>query len=336
MPADRIYWRPPSRIETSLSPDCYHREMKIKGSAVLARKHIITRQFGESEWAEFFKEMTSDFALFARPVLATSVIPLPDFLSFHDKLMSRFFGRQLPSYVSLGEQCARWAVTDGPYRSFIADRDFHDFVEFFPCTWRTYFLETSSYCTTKVDGCSIEFEAFDLPRWHPYFEHFVVGYFKGALEVICANPIQFRQVQGGSGTHYKYSLWAGPTEQLVEPLNSVNVVETRCSVPDLEKIVAFIDEHLNADVALSDMARLVDYSPDYLARLFKASFGVPPHQYVLRRRIERAKGLLLDRGRSIAEVAHACGFATQSHFTSVFKSRLGITPAAYRLGSKSK
>jgi AraC-like DNA-binding protein len=309
--------------------------MKIKGSAVLARKHIITKQFGENEWAEFFRELTRDFALFSRPVLATSVIPLPDFLSFHDKLMSRFFGRQLPSYVSLGEQCARWAVTDGPYRSFIADRDFQEFVEFFPCTWRTYFLETSSYCTTKVDGNSIEFEAFDLPLWHPYFEHFVVGYFKGALEVICANPIQLRQVQGGSGTHYKYSLWAGPTERL-EQTDLVNAVETRRSAADLEKIAAFIEDHLNADICLSDLARLVDYSPDYLARLFKNSFGAPPHQYVLRRRIERAKGLLLDRGRSIGEVAHACGFATQSHFTSVFKSKLGLTPAAYRLRSKSE
>jgi MYXO-CTERM domain-containing protein len=51
--------------------------MKIKGSAILARKHIITKQFGESDWAEFFKELTADFALFARPVLATSVTQFP-------------------------------------------------------------------------------------------------------------------------------------------------------------------------------------------------------------------------------------------------------------------
>jgi hypothetical protein len=62
---------------------------------------------------------------------------------------------------------------DGLYRSFIAKRDFHEFVDFFPCTWRTYFLETSSYCTTKVHGSAIDFEAFDYRSGTPYFEHFV-------------------------------------------------------------------------------------------------------------------------------------------------------------------
>jgi AraC family transcriptional regulator len=101
---------------------------------------------------------------------------------------------------------------------------------------------------------------------------------------------------------------------------------------ELEKLVVYVESHLGDGVALSDLARLVGYSPAHLARAFKTSFGVSPYQYVLRRRVERAKALLRDRSRSIAEVALACGFATQSHFTAAFKARTGDTPGAFRRG----
>jgi AraC family transcriptional regulator len=99
-----------------------------------------------------------------------------------------------------------------------------------------------------------------------------------------------------------------------------------------ERLVAFVEEHLGGNIGLTDLAHQVGYSPDHLARMFKKSFGVPLYQYVLRRRVERAKGLLRDRSHSIAEVALACGFATQSHFTAAFKARMGVTPGAYRRG----
>jgi AraC family transcriptional regulator len=97
-----------------------------------------------------------------------------------------------------------------------------------------------------------------------------------------------------------------------------------------EMLVAYVEDHLGEDVSLTAIARRVGFTADHLARAFKRSFGVSIHQYVLHRRVERAKALLRDRSHSIAEVALACGFATQSHFTSVFKSRTGLTPRAYR------
>jgi AraC family transcriptional regulator len=108
--------------------------------------------------------------------------------------------------------------------------------------------------------------------------------------------------------------------------------EAALSTPVTEKLVTFVEEHLAGNIGLTDLAHQVGYSPDHLARMFKKSFGVPLYQYVLRRRVERAKGLLRDRSHSIAEVALACGFATQSHFTAAFKARIGVTPGAYRRG----
>ena len=108
--------------------------------------------------------------------------------------------------------------------------------------------------------------------------------------------------------------------------------ESRLPPTVTETLVAFIEDHLDDNIGLSELAHQVGYSPDHLARMFKKSFGLPLYQYVLRRRVERAKVLLRDRSHSIAEVASVCGFATQSHFTVAFKARTGVTPGAFRRG----
>jgi AraC family transcriptional regulator len=98
----------------------------------------------------------------------------------------------------------------------------------------------------------------------------------------------------------------------------------------IETLVTFIEEHLDENIGLLELAAIVGYSPDHFARLFKQSFGKTPYQYVLGQRIERAKSLLRDRHRSIAEVALQCGFASQAHFHAAFKTRTGVTPGSYR------
>lgn len=99
-----------------------------------------------------------------------------------------------------------------------------------------------------------------------------------------------------------------------------------------DRLISFIEENLSRSITLADLAELVRYSTDHFARLFKRSFGVPAHQYVLERRIERAKSLLRDRRRSMLEVALACGFSSQAHFNFAFKRRVGVTPGIYRKG----
>lgn len=97
-----------------------------------------------------------------------------------------------------------------------------------------------------------------------------------------------------------------------------------------QRIVAFIEEHIGSDIGIGTLAELSGYSPDHFARLFKQGFGLSPYQYILERRVERAKALLRDRAHSIAEVAMLCGFASQAHFHTTFKARTGITPGVYR------
>ena len=99
-----------------------------------------------------------------------------------------------------------------------------------------------------------------------------------------------------------------------------------------EALKVFIEDSLARDISVDDMAAVVGYSLEHFARLFKETFCLSPHQYVISRRVERAKTMLRDRGIPIAGVATACGFTSQSHLNVVFKRVTGVTPGGYRRG----
>ncbi len=92
----------------------------------------------------------------------------------------------------------------------------------------------------------------------------------------------------------------------------------------------YIHDHLERDLALDELASLVEMSPYRFARAFKQSTGLPPHQYLLDRRIEQAKMLLSNTELPLIEISYRLGFSSQSHFTSTFRRRTAVTPKAYR------
>jgi AraC family transcriptional regulator len=98
----------------------------------------------------------------------------------------------------------------------------------------------------------------------------------------------------------------------------------------LRPAITYIEEHLAEDLSLSDIAAVVHLSPYHFARLFKESIGFPPHQYVIQRRVERAKLLLSTTNWSLTTIAHTVGFAHESHLALHFKRLTGLTPRSYR------
>ena len=98
----------------------------------------------------------------------------------------------------------------------------------------------------------------------------------------------------------------------------------------LRTVTDYIEEHLAGPVSLHALAGLAGMSIFQLARRFRDSIGLPPHQFVLRRRIERGKLLLRRKDLSILEVALSCGFSSQSHFAGAFRTLAGVTPRSYR------
>jgi AraC family transcriptional regulator len=99
----------------------------------------------------------------------------------------------------------------------------------------------------------------------------------------------------------------------------------------LRAVVEYIEEHLDASPTLEQLAAVARLSPYHFARQFKAATGLPPHQYVIARRVERAKHLLkAGTGLSLAEVAADAGFSDQSQFSHHFKRLVGVTPRLFR------
>jgi AraC family transcriptional regulator len=98
----------------------------------------------------------------------------------------------------------------------------------------------------------------------------------------------------------------------------------------IRQVQEFIEAQLGGNPTLASLADIAGVSPAYFSRLFRHSFGAPPHQYLLSRRLERARDLLQTGRPSIAEVASATGFSDQSHLTRHFKRRFGVTPHQYR------
>ena len=85
-----------------------------------------------------------------------------------------------------------------------------------------------------------------------------------------------------------------------------------------------------AQNTLAELTGLCALSEFHFARAFRASFGLPPHRYLLRRRIQEALRQLPLSANSIASIAMNLGFSSQSHFTKVFREHTGMTPSDYR------
>ena len=98
----------------------------------------------------------------------------------------------------------------------------------------------------------------------------------------------------------------------------------------MRRVIEYIEENLDSDLSLEAMAAEVNLSPIYLARAFKAAVGQSPHQYVLARRVERAKELLRNTEMNVVDVALSSGFSSQSHLSYWFQRYVGVSPAAYR------
>jgi AraC family transcriptional regulator len=99
----------------------------------------------------------------------------------------------------------------------------------------------------------------------------------------------------------------------------------------LRAVVEYIEEHLGGCPTLAQIAAAAHLSAFHFARQFKATTGLPPHQYVILRRVERAKQLLqAGTDLSLAEVAQHAGFSDQSQFSHHFKRLVGVTPAQFR------
>jgi AraC-like DNA-binding protein len=98
----------------------------------------------------------------------------------------------------------------------------------------------------------------------------------------------------------------------------------------LRRVKALLAATRENSISVRRLAEECGLSPRHFTRAFRRSTGLPPHRWLLKRRVEMAKQLLRDPARSLVEVALACGFASQSHFTRTFTARVGRSPGSWR------
>lgn len=102
----------------------------------------------------------------------------------------------------------------------------------------------------------------------------------------------------------------------------------------LRRLTEYVEEHLDHDLSLDQLAAVVGVSASHLKTVFKRSTGLPVHEYVVQRRVERARTLLVQGELPAAQVALEAGFAHQSHMARWMRRILGVTPTAVVRGAQ--
>ncbi|OEC95556.1 MULTISPECIES: helix-turn-helix domain-containing protein [Rhizobium] len=119
----------------------------------------------------------------------------------------------------------------------------------------------------------------------------------------------------------------------------INVLQLRGTRPrkrsglatwQLRRAVDYIEENCTRAIRLEELAELTGLSQSHFSHAFKASTGLPPHQWQTQARLEKAKHLLLNSEMPLTTVAVETGFADQAHFTRVFRKNVGAAPASWK------
>ncbi|SNT36900.1 AraC family transcriptional regulator [Granulicella rosea] len=96
------------------------------------------------------------------------------------------------------------------------------------------------------------------------------------------------------------------------------------------RVREYVETHLDQELSLEVLAKTVDLSPSHFATLFRQSTGFTAHQYVCHRRVKHAQNLLIETAQPLVEIAAACGFTSQSQFTTLFRRFTGLPPGKFR------
>ena len=123
-----------------------------------------------------------------------------------------------------------------------------------------------------------------------------------------------------------------PTPSGIRVLSNLETHVARGGLPawQTRRVFAHVEANLGRRIPVRELARLLGLSASHFCRAFKCTFGVAPRDYVLRRRIEVAQGLMLTTSEPLSSIALRCGMCDQAHFTRSFHRIVGETPYCWR------
>jgi AraC-like DNA-binding protein len=122
----------------------------------------------------------------------------------------------------------------------------------------------------------------------------------------------------------------GPIGSPVPSSGETHVARGGLAAWQARRVFAHVETNLSTTIRVRELARLLSLSASHFCRAFKSTFGVSPREYVLRRRIEVAQGLMLTTSEPLSSIAVRCGMCDQPHFTRSFHRIVGVTPNTWR------
>lgn len=106
---------------------------------------------------------------------------------------------------------------------------------------------------------------------------------------------------------------------------------TGLTAAQIRRVTEYVNDNINREITLAEMAEVAGVSRFHFAHMFKRTVGTPPHQWLIERRLERAKELLRTTRMTIADIAFEVGYQSQSHFGHIFRRATGMSPRRWRM-----
>ena len=152
------------------------------------------------------------------------------------------------------------------------------------------------------------------------------------VEAACKARDGDREATRAHIAHAVALLRGKPTPTGIHALSGLETHVARGSLPawQTRRIFAHVEANLGRRIPIRELAQILGLSASHFCRAFKCTFGVAPRDYVLRRRIEVAQGLMLTTAEPLSSIAVTCGMCDQQHFTRSFHRIVGETPYRWR------
>ena len=154
-------------------------------------------------------------------------------------------------------------------------------------------------------------------------------------DLVRGSPTMIDLTESELGSEHVAAIMRWLTERLqvhsdaLRPLAPIGLTKWR-----LKRVSTYIDEHICESITLATLAQVAGLSRMYFAAQFRAATACRPHEYILRKRIERAQQLLLETSEPLVSIALDVGFQSQAHFSTVFKRFVGLSPNQWRAANR--
>jgi AraC family transcriptional regulator len=156
--------------------------------------------------------------------------------------------------------------------------------------------------------------------------------FRVHIQVLDTAGIDIRKLDRSAENAVRLAVMANLVETLTPAVTDPRKTRVVTTLPKwrLMRVVTYIETNIGGRITLANLAATAGLSRMYFAKQFRATTGMRPHDFVLRKRIARAQQMLAATSNTLVDIALSVGFQTQAHFTTVFKKIAGNTPCQFR------